>query len=307
MKKSKLFLLSMLVVVLGCGLVMTGCGDIFGSDNDDGGNNGSGDSSLSTNWSQGQWESWFNSHSATNADNVSAIATFVSGNSAWISSNSWWSSLYTNWASGSDSVGGGDSLSGATNWTQSQWQSWFNSHSPTNTSNQNAIAAFWSGNSGWISSNSWWSSLYTNWASGSGGDKDDEDDYDSNLSTSWSQSQWQSWFNSHSVTASNASAISTFMSSNSTWISSHSWWSSLYTTWVSGGGGHLDEDPPPDSLNGATGWTQSQWQSWFNSHSVTNTSDVTAISTFVSNNAVWASSTSWWYPMYTSWASGGYY
>jgi hypothetical protein len=124
----------------------------------------SGGGELSTSWSEGQWQNWFDSHSPTDSSALNAVQTFISENDPWISYNYWWASLYTAWFT---DEGGGDELS--TSWSQSQWQNWFDSHSPGDPGAVSALSAFSSGNSLWILDNPWWYALYTAWVTGEGG------------------------------------------------------------------------------------------------------------------------------------------
>jgi fibronectin type 3 domain-containing protein len=72
----------------------------------------------------------------------------------------------------------------------------------------------------------------------SGGGRGPTNPSGSDLSTSWSQSEWQNWFDSHPAgDPSAASAMSTFTSENSAWIVNNSWWTVLYAAWVAGGSG----------------------------------------------------------------------
>jgi hypothetical protein len=221
----------MLIEVLG--LVFIGC-----PTEDDGGND-----DLSWKWSQDEWQSWFYSHSPYDSSDIKAVNTFRVENPLWISNNTWWSEMYTNWMAGSySSGGGGDSLS--TYWSQSEWVSWFNSHPASNTSNVTTVSTFMATNSVWVSSNSWWSTMRATWASGqtvSGGGGGGGGDGD--LSTSMTQSEWASWFNSHpATTVSNITTINNFMLANTGWVSSNAWWSTMRGSWamgqtVSAGGG----------------------------------------------------------------------
>ncbi|MDR1175059.1 MAG: hypothetical protein LBK83_06275 [Treponema sp.] len=235
MKKSGLFLIGILVVVLVCGLLFTGCSNpfekLFGGDSASGGT----DEDPSWRWSQGQWADWFNNHSPYEPSDMNTVNTFRAENSLWVTNNSWWTTMYTAWMTGSyidgsgyDS-GGGSDLS--TSWSQSQWQNWFNTHPVTNPSNATAVSTFYSQNYSWCIQTSWWTTMYTTWSTGGGGGGGGSD-----LSTTWGQSQWASWFNGHPVTTySNATAVSTFSSQNSLWISNNPWWTTMYSTWVSGG------------------------------------------------------------------------
>jgi fibronectin type 3 domain-containing protein len=56
------------------------------------------------------------------------------------------------------------------------------------------------------------------------------------LSTSWTESQWQNWFNSHTTTDSSAlDALEEFADENLSWIENTSWWYFLYVDWATGG------------------------------------------------------------------------
>jgi hypothetical protein len=107
-----------------------------------------------------------------------AVKAFEAENAYWIMNNSWWSSMYENWSMGSSNGGGYDNGGGgggngngtggggydlSTNWSQSEWQSWFKSHPASDTSALSAVQAFSSENYLWIASHSWWNSLYANW------------------------------------------------------------------------------------------------------------------------------------------------
>jgi hypothetical protein len=288
MKKSGLFLIGMLVVVLVCGLLFTGCSNPF--DKLFGGNNDSGGDDLSWQWSQGQWADWFNSHSPYESSDMNAVNNFRVENSLWVTNNSWWTTMYTDWIAGHyiDGSGGDSGLS--TSWSQSQWQNWFDTHPYTDTSNLSAIQTFMAANPLWISNNPWWTTMYNNWGTGGG--------FDPSPSTSWSQSQWQNWFNSFPASSQyNIDIINTFKAANPLWISNNPWWTTMYNNWnTAGGGGGGDL---------STSWSQTEWASWFNSHPYTNTSNLSAIQTFTSANSFWIAQHSWWTTMYGTWATGG--
>jgi fibronectin type 3 domain-containing protein len=52
---------------------------------------------LSTSWTQGQWESWFNSRSNTDSNALAALEIFFNENLVWIENNLWWYDLVTDW------------------------------------------------------------------------------------------------------------------------------------------------------------------------------------------------------------------
>jgi hypothetical protein len=129
----------------------------------------SSDLDNATSWSQAQWSSWFSSHPYSNPSNQQAVSNFASANSSWIGANYWWNSLFSTWTTGAGSGYGelvDDSLDNATSWNQAQWTSWFNTHSAYDSSNVYAVADFQSANYLWVNNNSWWTSLYTTWATG---------------------------------------------------------------------------------------------------------------------------------------------
>jgi hypothetical protein len=67
--------------------------------------------------------------------------------------------------------------------------------------------------------------------------------------TSWGQSQWEKWFDTHPATdTSNLTAVLEFMAVNSSWVAGNSWWSPLYILWGTG-----DGDIPAVSENGTAG------------------------------------------------------
>jgi hypothetical protein len=101
-KKPLVLLLGIIAIGAVIGLGLIGCDD-FNKDKDTSTN----DSGLNTSMSQSSWENWFNSHSASNSNDISTISAFVSKNSVWISSNPWWNSLYTAWMTGGNGNGGG--------------------------------------------------------------------------------------------------------------------------------------------------------------------------------------------------------
>jgi hypothetical protein len=154
--------------------------------------------------------------------------------------------------------------------------------------------AFRNENPFWISNNAWWTTLYNSWIAGYTGGGGGGGS--GSLSTSMTQSEWQTWFNNHSYSnTSDLTAIQTFMGTNATWCAQTSWWYTMYQNWSTGGGGGGGDN------NFSTSWTQSQWQTWFNNHSYSNTSDLTAIQTFMGTNPAWCAQTSWWYTMYQNW------
>ncbi|MDR1174815.1 MAG: hypothetical protein LBK83_05025 [Treponema sp.] len=164
MKKGGLFFIGMLVVVLGCGLVFTGCPT--------GGDDGGGGDSLSTSWSESQWQNWFDTHSPTDESALSDLATFITANGTWIAQHSWWGTMYSNWSTGGGDGGtgtGGDYDGGSyefsTTWTESQWASWFNSH-PYNINYGAEISIFAASNTVWRLNNPWWSFMYNDWMNG---------------------------------------------------------------------------------------------------------------------------------------------
>jgi hypothetical protein len=171
MKKGGLFLIGMLVV----GLVFMGCsdmsglfddifGDVFGTEADSGEAKENYD--LSTNWSEDQWRDWFNYHRSNDSDALNAVATFRSDNYYWVSNNPWWEDMHTTWM-----TGGHVFAYPAANWSQGTWQRWFDSHSPSNSSDVDAVHSFYLGDSWWVwtSNNSWWLPLYAAWAGGGSG------------------------------------------------------------------------------------------------------------------------------------------
>jgi uncharacterized repeat protein (TIGR02543 family) len=60
-------------------------------------------------------------------------------------------------------------LSGATNWDQTAWETWFEEHPASDAGNAQAVAQFAANNATWVAEHSWWSPLYSAWvADGSG-------------------------------------------------------------------------------------------------------------------------------------------
>jgi hypothetical protein len=60
--------------------------------------------------------------------------------------------------------------------------------------------------------------------------KDDEDGVD--VSTSWEQQEWISWFNNNEANSKNVSAIVEFRSKNNFWARhTTTWWTPLFTDW----------------------------------------------------------------------------
>jgi hypothetical protein len=172
MKKGGWFLIGALVV----GLAFTGCsdisglfddlfGDVFGTDADSGEREPE-NYNLSTYWSEDQWRDWFNDHISNDSNALNAVATFRSENYYWVSNNPWWEDMHTIWMTG-DYV----SANPAANWSQGTWQRWFDSHSPDDFSDVDAVHSFSRGDSWWVwtSNNSLWLPLYAAWAGGGSG------------------------------------------------------------------------------------------------------------------------------------------
>jgi hypothetical protein len=244
-----------------------------------------------TRWDTAAWQAWFNNHPYETRYEI-AVGIFLASNETWVDSNPWLWEMYFEWA-GIEIVkpGPGGELDGATSWDTGTWQAWFNGHSASDLSALVVISEFISYNYEWAMGNSWWYSMYTTWALG--GELDG--------ATSWDTGTWQAWFNGHSASDLSAlAAISEFLSYNYEWAKSNSWWYSMYDAWVLG-----DEPGPGGVLDGATSWSQAEWETWFNEHSVSDMSALIAVSEFAESSSLWLANHSWWSTLYATWVLGG--
>jgi uncharacterized repeat protein (TIGR02543 family) len=188
-------------------------------------------------------------------------------------------------------------LEDATDWDQAAWEAWFEGHPASNAANAQAAAQFATSNAIWIASHSWWSLLYSAWAAGDPGPGPGPGGALEGA-TDWDQATWETWFGGHPASnAANAQAAAQFATSNATWIASHSWWLSLYSAWAPGTPG------PGGALDGATSWTQSQWETWFGGHPVSDTANAQVVAQFLASNPTWSATHAWWSSLYSAWVT----